>query len=61
MKGVGSGRVLETNDKDNIFMFFSDHGAPNLIAFPTKYLYADTLLQGFADMKGKYNKVAFYL
>ncbi len=49
------------NEKDNLLLFFSDHGAPNLIAFPSKYLYADQLLATFASMKGNYNKIAFYL
>ena len=61
MQGIGSGKVLETNENDNVFMFFSDHGAPNLIAFPSQYLYADQLLQTFAAMKGKYSKISFYL
>lgn len=42
-------------------MFFSDHGAPGLIAFPSVYLYADQLLATFAKMKGKYHKFVFYL
>ena len=33
--GQGSGKVLEATSEDNVFMFFSDHGAPNLIAFPS--------------------------
>lgn len=61
MVGVGSGRVLEMNSNDNLMIFFSDHGAPNLIAFPSKYLYADQLMATFASMKGNYNKIAFYL
>ena len=61
MKGIGSEKVLEMNENDNLFMFFSDHGAPNLIAFPSQYLYADQLLATFAVMKGKYNKISFYL
>lgn len=42
-------------------MFFSDHGSPNLIAFPSKYLYADQLLATFNKIKGKYGKFVFYL
>lgn len=61
VNGIGSGRVLQSTKKDNIFMFFSDHGAPGLIAFPSVYLYADQLLASFAKMKGKYHKFVFYL
>ena len=59
--GKGTGRVLEATQDDNVFLFFSDHGAPNLIAFPSQYLYADTLLATFAKMQGHYKKLVFYL
>ena len=35
------GPVIKTNSKSKVFVFFSDHGAPGLIAFPQGYLYAD--------------------
>lgn len=54
-------KVLQSGPSDNVFIFFSDHGAVGLIAFPSKYLYANSLIQTFANMKGKYNKVVFYL
>jgi legumain len=41
VQGKGTGKVLKSNEKSKIFLFFSDHGAPGLIAFPSKYLYAD--------------------
>ena len=41
--GKGTGKVLKSNENSKVFMFFSDHGAPGLIAFPSQYLYADTL------------------
>lgn len=59
--GRGTGKILDTNSNDNVFMFFSDHGAPNLIAFPSEYLYADKLLASFAKMSGRFNKFVFYL
>ena len=61
MAGKGTGRVLGATQDDNVFIFFSDHGAPNLIAFPSQYLYADTLLASFAKMNGHYKKLVFYL
>jgi legumain len=33
--GKGTGRVLESTSADNVFIFFSDHGATGLIAFPS--------------------------
>ena len=41
MDGIGSGKVIASGPDDKIFVFFSDHGATNLIAFPEDYLYAD--------------------
>ena len=34
MNGIGSGKVLKSGPNDHVFIFFSDHGAPNLIGFP---------------------------
>jgi len=56
-------KVLESTEKDNVFIFFSDHGASGLIAFPTKYLYANDListLNWMSDNK-RYNQLVFYL
>ena len=50
VNGKGTGKVVESSEYDNIFVFFSDHGAANLIAFPTKYLYANTLIETFQEM-----------
>lgn len=61
MAGKGTGRVLGATADDNVFLFFSDHGAPNIIAFPSQYLYADSLLATFSKMKGHYKKLVFYL
>ena len=41
VSGVGTGRVLKSTKDDYVFINFSDHGAPGLIAFPHSYLYAD--------------------
>ena len=38
-----TGKVLTSTSADNVFIYFSDHGSDNLIAFPSKYLYADEL------------------
>lgn len=42
MKDKGTGRVLNSKNTDNVFLYFADHGAVGLIAFPNdKLLYAD--------------------
>lgn len=61
VSGKGTGKVLESTASDNVFLFFSDHGAPGLIAFPNEYLHADKLQAAFDAMKGKYGKLVFYL
>jgi legumain len=59
--GKGTGRVLECTPDDNVFVFFSDHGAANLIAFPSAYLYADALLATLKKITGKFHQFTFYL
>lgn len=56
-------KVLESTKEDNVFIYFSDHGADNLIAFPSKYLYADELNSALQLMneKGLYKELVFYL
>jgi legumain len=38
---TAGGRVLTSDSTSRVFVNFSDHGAPGLIAFPSAYLYAD--------------------
>lgn len=40
---TAGGKVLKTGPNSKIFVNFSDHGAPGLIAFPKSYLYADDI------------------
>jgi len=61
VKSKGTGRVLESTSDDEVFLYFADHGAPGLIAFPSKYLYATQLLPTFEKMRGNYKKLVFYL
>jgi len=63
VNGKGTGRVLKTGSTDNIFIYFSDHGAPGLIAFPNSYLYASDLISTFSQMKQKslYMRIVMYL
>lgn len=63
MKGIGSGRVLQSTSADKVFINFADHGAPGLIAFPSTYLYATDLNPVLNSMwtKKQYNEAVFYL
>ena len=56
-------KVLTSTENDNVFIFFSDHGSDNLIAFPSKYLYADELNAALRTMHEKkmYKELVFYL
>ena len=35
MQGIGSGKVIASGPNDHVFVYFADHGAPGLIAFPS--------------------------
>lgn len=63
LKGVGSGRVLESGPDDHVFINFVDHGAPGLLAFPNSELHARTLQDTMLDMyhKKKYGKLVMYI
>ena len=58
-----TGKVLTSTSADNVFIYFSDHGSDNLIAFPSKYLYADELNEALTTMHSKnmYKQLVFYL
>lgn len=59
----GSGKVVESGPDDNIFVFFTDHGAPGLIAFPSDELHAKDLQEALISMnqKKRYNKMVLYV
>jgi len=59
----GSGRVLETTENDNVFVYFSDHGATGLIAFPSSELYADDLNKtlNLMSKNRRFRELVFYL
>jgi legumain len=64
MHGIGSGKVVNSTSDDNIFVYYTDHGAPGFVGMPTRpYLYATDVLATLKKMKtdGKFNKLVFYL
>merc|ERR1712176_1202550 len=63
LTGTASGKKLESTSEDNVFVFFSDHGAPGLIAFPNEVLHKSDLQSTFQTMADKkmFKKLVFYL
>lgn len=64
LTGTASGKSLKSTSNDNVFIFFSDHGAPGLIAFPSsETLHKDDLQSTFDTMHSKnmYKKLTMYL
>jgi legumain len=59
----GSKKTLKSTSADNVFIYFSDHGATGLIAFPNGELYANDLINALTNMHAKkmYSKLVFYL
>ena len=43
-EATAGGKVLKSNENSEVFVYYTDHGATNLVAFPSGgYLYADQL------------------
>ncbi|XP_040073602.2 legumain [Ixodes scapularis] len=59
----GSGKVIASGPNDHVFVFFSDHGAPGLIAFPNEDLHATDLSRVIKQMheQKKFGKLVFYV
>jgi legumain len=62
-KGKGTGRVLKSTAQDKVFVYFTDHGATGLVAFPSEELMADDLLATLKYMHDNtlYKRLVFYL
>ncbi|KAM6961328.1 legumain [Aplochiton taeniatus] len=59
----GSGKVLKSGPNDHVFVFFTDHGAPGILAFPDDDLHVDDLQSTITYMheNKKYKKMVFYI
>ena len=66
---AGGGKVLRSTIEDNVFVFFVDHGAPGILAFPGlddkhpfSFFYADQLMDTFEYMytHRMYKEMVFY-
>jgi len=62
-EAVNGKKVLESNGEDNIFIYFADHGASGLIAFPDEYLYANDFIKVLELMSEnkKFNQMVVYI
>jgi len=63
MAGIGSGKVIASGPDDHVFVFFTDHGAPGLIAFPESELHARPLMDAITSMYNgkKYAQMVLYI
>ncbi|XP_068730435.1 legumain-like [Montipora capricornis] len=63
MEGIGSGKVIDSGPNDHVFVFFTDHGAPGLVAFPSGTLMASDLNNAINYMyeQKKYSRMVFYV
>ena len=63
VKSTGK-KVLKSTSEDNVFLFYSDHGARDLLGMPNSdNLYSDELLGAIKTMhsKGMYKKFVLYV
>ncbi|KAG7229176.1 hypothetical protein INR49_013119 [Caranx melampygus] len=59
----GSGKVLKSGPNDHVFVYFTDHGAPGILAFPEDDLHVEDLQETIKYMheNKKYKKMVFYI
>lgn len=59
----GTGKVIASGPRDHIFVYFADHGAPGLIAFPNDVLYAKNLSDVIRKMhsRSQFGKMVIYV
>ncbi|XP_069772325.1 legumain isoform X2 [Narcine bancroftii] len=63
VRGKGTGKVLKSGPKDHVFVYFADHGADGILAFPSDDLHVDDLQRTIRYMHKykKYAKMVFYI
>uniref|UniRef100_A0A8C5GKT0 Legumain n=1 Tax=Gouania willdenowi TaxID=441366 RepID=A0A8C5GKT0_GOUWI len=59
----GSGKVLQSGPNDHVFVYFTDHGAPGILAFPSDDLNVKDLQDAIKYMHSnkKYKEMVFYI
>ncbi|EPB78215.1 peptidase C13 family protein [Ancylostoma ceylanicum] len=61
---AGSGRVLKSTSSDNVFIFYTDHGAYNILGMPSGPVITRSDLVGYiehARALGKFHKLSIYI
>ncbi|KAH7830550.1 putative Vacuolar-processing enzyme [Monocercomonoides exilis] len=61
---TASGPVLHSTSVDNIFLFYSDHGTPGILTFPSgSYLHAKDFIDTIVNMSklNKFKKMLIYI
>jgi len=63
VKGIGSGKVVDSGPNDHIFVNFVDHGATGILAFPIGELTVKQLNDAIKAMheNNRYGKLVFYI
>lgn len=63
MKGIGSGKVINSGPNDHVFVNFVDHGGAGVICFPHSHMNARTLNEAIKQMhdEKKYKQMVFYI
>jgi legumain len=64
MNGTGSGEVLRSTEKDNVFIYYTDHGASGIVCMPDgSLLYSDQLNSALVQMYNQrmYKQLTFYM
>jgi legumain len=66
LKGQSSAtlpKVLQSDENSKVFIYFADHGATGLVAFPSDMLYADDLNDAinYMNTNKMYKELVFYM
>ena len=66
MSGYGSGKTINSGPNDHIFVYYTDHGGPGILAFPhpeLNFLSATDLIQTitYMHLSKKYKEMVLYI
>ncbi|CAI8025040.1 Legumain [Geodia barretti] len=63
MNGTGSGKTIQSGPDDYVFVYFADHGAPGIVAFPDKMLSAKKWNEAITKMhqENRYKQMVVYV
>ncbi|CEF69923.1 Legumain [Strongyloides ratti] len=63
LKGVGTGRVVESTENDDVFVYYADHGAYGILGLPNGVIQRDNIMATLNKMNQdkKFRKLVFYI